>query len=143
MDRNQKREGKLELRKSWQYLLYIDLVLPGLLFLAAFVTRGSSFGISLGRVFHTYGLYVSSPVPNLDPFNGTGVLGLLITLGLLLWASCRWKRPSSSSSSKPPPPSASAWASSRSRRKGPGGERSPYSLFTFHSSLVPPSPRPG
>ena len=93
MDRSQKREGKLELRKSWQYLLYIDLVLPGLLFLAAFVTRGSSFGISLGRVFHTYGLYVSSPVPNLDPFNGTGVLGLLITLGLLLWAARRrdWK----------------------------------------------------
>ena len=88
MDWGKAREkaGKFEIRKSWQYLLYITVVLPAVLFLLAYLLGDSAFGVSLGRIFHTYGLYVSSPIPNLDPFNGTGVLGLVILAALAVWA---------------------------------------------------------
>ena len=67
---------KFEIKKSWQYLAYIAVVLPGILFLLAYLLRSSGTGVMLARMFHTYNLYVSSPVPNLAPFNGTGVVGL-------------------------------------------------------------------
>ena len=85
-DKAREKAGKFEIRKSWQYLLYITVVLPAVLFLLAYLLRDSAFGVSLGRIFHTYGLYVSSPIPNLDPFNGTGVLGLVILAALAVWA---------------------------------------------------------
>lgn len=80
-----KAEG-FEIRKSWQYQLYIAAVLPGVLFLLAWLLRSGGMGVALARVFHTYNLYVSSPVPNLSPFNGTGVLGLVLTAALAVWA---------------------------------------------------------
>jgi hypothetical protein len=80
------KAGGFEIRKSWQYLLYITVVLPVILFLLAFVLKDNSFGVTLGRIFHTYGLYVSSPIPNFSPFNGTGVLGLAILIFLAVWA---------------------------------------------------------
>ena len=85
-DKAREKAGKFEIRKSWQYLLYITVVLPAVLFLLAYLLGDSAFGVSLGRIFHTYGLYVSSPIPNLDPFNGTGVLGLVILAALAVWA---------------------------------------------------------
>ena len=85
-DKAREKAGKFEIRKSWQYLLYITVVLPAVLFLLAYLLRDSAFGVSLGRIFHTYGLYVSSPISNLDPFNGTGVLGLVILAALAVWA---------------------------------------------------------
>ena len=85
-DKAREKAGKFEIRKSWQYLLYITVVLPAVLFLLAYLLGDSAFGVSLGRILHTYGLYVSSPIPNLDPFNGTGVLGLVILAALAVWA---------------------------------------------------------
>lgn len=86
LDRLWEKANRLEIKKSWQYQLYITLVLPGLLFLLAWLLRGGGAGMMLGRLFHTYNLYVSNPLPNLSPFNGTGVLGLLILIGLAVWA---------------------------------------------------------
>ena len=87
------KAGRFEIRKSWQYLLYITVVLPGVLFLLARLLRGQGLGTTFGRLFHTYNLFVSSPVVNLAPFNGTGVLGLAILAGLCIWAVRRrdWK----------------------------------------------------
>ena len=86
LDKLREKAEHFEIRKSWQYQLYITLVLPGLLFLLAWLLRGGGAGMMLGRLFHTYNLYVSNPLPNLSPFNGTGVLGLLILIGLAVWA---------------------------------------------------------
>ena len=86
LDQLWEKADRLEIKKSWQYQLYITLVLPGILFLLAWLLRSGSTGVMLGRLFHTYSLYVASPLPNLSPFNGTGVLGLLIFLGLAVWA---------------------------------------------------------
>ena len=80
------KADRFEIRKSWQYLAYIVVVLPGVLFLLAYLLRSSGAGVMLARMFHTYNLYVSSPVPNLSPFNGTGVIGLVALVWLVVWA---------------------------------------------------------
>lgn len=80
------KANRFEIKKSWQYLLYIVVVLPGVLFLLAWLLRNAGAGVMFGRLFHTYNLYVSSPLPNFDPFNGTGVLGLVILAVLAVWA---------------------------------------------------------
>jgi len=86
MDELRDKANRFEIKKSWQYLLYIVVVLPGLLYLLAWLLRGGGTGVALARMFHTYNLYVSSPIPNFSPFNGTGVLGLAILLALAVWA---------------------------------------------------------
>ena len=86
LDELREKADHFEIKKSWQYPLYITLALPALLFLAARLFRGEGMGVTLARLFHTYNLYVSSPLPNLAPFNGTGVLGLILFLGLCTWA---------------------------------------------------------
>lgn len=80
------KANRFEIKKSWQYLLYIVVVLPGVLFLLAWLLRNAGAGVMFGRLFHTYNLYVSSPLPNFDPFNGVGVLGLVILAVLAVWA---------------------------------------------------------
>ena len=81
LDQLWEKANRFEIKKSWQYQLYITVVLPALLFLLAWVLQGNGLGVTLARIFHTYNLYVSNPLPNLDPFNGTGLVGLV----LLLW----------------------------------------------------------
>ena len=97
---------KFEIKKSWQYLAYIAVVLPGILFLLAYLLRSSGTGVMLARMFHTYNLYVSSPVPNLAPFNGTGVVGLAALVYLVVWAVRRkdwtWASPWPWGPSTPP-----------------------------------------
>lgn len=86
MEKLREKANRFEIQKSWQYLLYIVAVLPGALYLLAWLLRSSGMGIMLARMFHTYNLYVSSPIPNLSPFNGTGVLGLVMLAALAVWA---------------------------------------------------------
>ena len=86
MDELRQKAAGFEIRKSYQYLLYIVAVLPGVLFLLAYLLRNGGMGVALARMFHTYNLYISSPLPNLAPFNGTGVLGLGLLAALLVWA---------------------------------------------------------
>ena len=38
---------KFEIKKSWQYLAYIAVVLPGILFLLAYLLRSSGTGVML------------------------------------------------------------------------------------------------
>ena len=70
LDQLWEKADRFEIKKSWQYQLYITVVLPALLFLLAWVLQGNGLGVTLARIFHTYNLYVSNPLPNLDPFNG-------------------------------------------------------------------------
>lgn len=64
-----------KISKSWQYLCYIYLLLPGLLFLLGWLTQSKTFG----SLFHNYGLFAINPIPNLSAL--TGVVGL----GLAVW----------------------------------------------------------
>ena len=60
----------LKMNKSWQWLFYLDLVLPGMLFLLALLLGTTSFGSLFARLFHSYGLYIIDPIP------GGGLTGL-------------------------------------------------------------------
>ena len=86
LDELKKKINDSEIQKSWQYMLYIAGVLPGAIYLLAWLTRETVSGVMLGRLFHTYSLYVSSPIPHFSPFNGVGVLGLVILAALAVWA---------------------------------------------------------
>ena len=70
----------------WAFLPAVIGFWLGVLFLLAYLLRNGGMGVALARMFHTYNLYVSSPLPNLSPFNGTGVLGLGLLAALLVWA---------------------------------------------------------
>lgn len=65
----------IKVTKSWQYLAYLYLALPGLLFLLGWTTQSKIFG----SLFHNYGLFGVNPIPNLSTF--TGIVGL----GLAIW----------------------------------------------------------
>ncbi len=71
-----------ELSRSWQYLLYIYVVLPAVLFLFAWLLRGNSMGHALASLYHTYNIFVVCPIPNFQSF--TGVLGLLLAIYFLI-----------------------------------------------------------
>lgn len=67
---------EFELKKAWQWLLYLYLILPGLLFGVAYITRGLQMGSLFGRLWHSYNLYIVNPVPHLPSM--TGLMGVLI-----------------------------------------------------------------
>jgi hypothetical protein len=85
MSGNQKSE-KLKMNRGWQWLLYIDVLLPLLLFLAALVPI-QSIQNSFSRLFHTYSLYVMNTIPDFKAF--TGIVGLAAHLYLIGWAAYR------------------------------------------------------
>lgn len=70
-----------KLTKSWQYLIYLYLALPGLLFLLAWLTRNSG----LAEVFHGYNLYVINTVPDLPTL--TGIVGIALAAWFLFDAA--------------------------------------------------------
>lgn len=75
-----------QLTKSWQYLLYIYLILPGILCLLSWLFRGSGLGRSLATLYHTYNLFAVCPIPNFHSF--TGVVGLCLA-AWFLWKPLR------------------------------------------------------
>lgn len=78
MDKSTK---SFEINKGWQWLFYIYLVLPLLLFGMAYLLRDASLGVSLARIFHSYNLYVVNPFPDMSSLSG--IIGLIIPLYFL------------------------------------------------------------
>ena len=65
--------------RGWRWLLYVDLVLPAVIWAVAYFARSPTFAL----LFHNYGLYVASPAPvgsdgTLYFLSLSGVPGLLI-----------------------------------------------------------------
>lgn len=73
-----------KMEKAWMWLLYLDFILPLLLFLAAYALRASTLGSIAARLFHSYNLYIINPIPNLA--NLTGILGFMIHIGAVGYA---------------------------------------------------------
>jgi hypothetical protein len=79
--------------RGWRWLVYLDLVLPAVLWLLAFLLHS----VFLARLFHTYGLYVMSPAPigsdgTLYFLSLSGVPGLLLHLYAVVRALLRRDR---------------------------------------------------
>jgi hypothetical protein len=62
---------------SWQWMLYLYVFVPAMLYGLAYFS-GAGF---LGRMYHTYNLYIINPVPNFE--NYTGLAGFFIAMYLL------------------------------------------------------------
>ncbi|MCI5800668.1 MAG: hypothetical protein MR014_00490 [Oscillospiraceae bacterium] len=73
---------EFELKKSWHWMLYIYLVLPGVLFFLAFLIGDSVSGRFFTQLFHSYNLYVLCPIPNFSKW--IGIAGLLIPAVLVI-----------------------------------------------------------
>lgn len=83
MDENKEKTRKLDFKitRSWQYLAYIYVVLPGLLFLLALLTKSPS----LSNLYHTYNIFGISTWPDLASF--TGVIGIFVAAFFLFLAA--------------------------------------------------------
>lgn len=77
-----------KMQQGWQWLVYIDLIFPGLLFVLALLPV-SGLNHSLAGMFHLYTRYVLTPLPSFVSL--TGILAPLLHLGLLLRALIRRK----------------------------------------------------
>lgn len=77
----------VKINKMWMWLLYIDFILPLCLFLLAYLLNKLGTGFALSRLFHSYNLYILSPIPNLQTL--TGILGLIIHTGAVAYALLR------------------------------------------------------
>lgn len=70
---------KFEFNKGWKLLIYFDIILPALLFTAAFFS-GLPF---LAKIFHSYELFIVNPIPDFTSF--IGIIGLLYHLGIIIY----------------------------------------------------------
>lgn len=75
-----------QINKSWLFLSYLYLLLPGLLFGLGVLFRTQTLGKTFASLFHNYGLFAISTIPNLGSF--TGILGLGLA-GWFLYAALR------------------------------------------------------
>ncbi len=67
-----------ELKKGWQWMLYLNLIFPALLFFGGVAFKNISLGVTMAKWFHSYGLYIINPIPNFSAF--TGIAGFLYPL---------------------------------------------------------------
>lgn len=70
-----------QLTKGWQWLIYIDFVLPLLIYLSALLPLGAMRG-QLARIFHSYMLYILFPWPDFKSF--TGIIAPILHLYFLI-----------------------------------------------------------
>jgi len=71
--------NNLKLDKCWKILIYFDIVLPAVLFALAFLS-----GIPyLSKIFHSYEIFISSPIPDFASL--TGIIGLIYHLGMIIY----------------------------------------------------------
>lgn len=82
------RLNNFKMNKGWMYLLYLDFVLPLLLFLLSYVLKASGTGQALARLFHAYNLYILNPIPHLKSL--TGIFGLVLHMSAIVYAL--WKK---------------------------------------------------
>ena len=71
----------LQLTRGWQWLLYIDFILPLLIYLSALLPIGAMRG-QLARIFHSYMLYILFPWPDFKSI--TGIVAPLLHLYFLI-----------------------------------------------------------
>lgn len=88
IDNMKEKLNNFEVKKSWQWLLYMYLVLPGLMFVIAYIGGDSAIGTYFSKIFHSYNLYAINPIPHITSL--TGIIGLIIPL-YLMWKAFRRK----------------------------------------------------
>ena len=70
-----------QINHGWQWLIYIDFILPSLIYILALLPLGAFRG-QLARIFHSYMLYILYPWPDFQSF--TGIVAPLLHLYFLI-----------------------------------------------------------
>lgn len=69
--------------RGWKLLLYFDILLPVIIYVIAFIS-GTSWFASL---FHSYEMFIVSPIPNIQALSG--IIGLIYHVGILAYTLIR------------------------------------------------------
>ncbi|NLM74835.1 MAG: hypothetical protein GX187_01930 [Clostridiaceae bacterium] len=69
----------IKIDRGWKVLVYFDFILPAFLFLIAWITASPM----LARLFHSYEIFVISPVPDFNAF--TGIIGFVFHAGTIIY----------------------------------------------------------
>ncbi len=85
-----KRLINIKMDKGWMWLLYLDILLPSVLFFLALAAGRLGKGGPFSALFHSYNLYIINPIPNFNSF--TGIPGLGIHIGAVAYALKRKDR---------------------------------------------------
>ena len=80
----EQKKSIFNMKKSWQWMVYIDLALPLIMFLFGWLMGDNDMGKFFSGLFHAYNLYIMNPF--FDLANKMGIVGILIPLFLFGWA---------------------------------------------------------
>lgn len=80
----EQKKNIFDMKKSWQWMVYIDLALPLIMFLFGWLMGDNDMGKFFSGLFHAYNLYIMNPF--FDLANKMGIVGILIPLFLFGWA---------------------------------------------------------
>jgi len=82
------RVSKMKMNQGWQWLLYLDIIFPLILFLIALLPI-SGIQSTFAHFYHNYNLFIICPIPNISAM--IGVFGLILHVGLMGLALFRKK----------------------------------------------------
>ncbi|NLX64472.1 MAG: hypothetical protein GX022_06855 [Clostridiaceae bacterium] len=71
--------NSIKFDKGWKILIYFDIVLPAILFVLAFFLNLPY----LSKIFHSYEIFISNPIPDFASL--TGIIGLIYHLGIIIY----------------------------------------------------------
>lgn len=75
---------QLDLSKSWQWLVYVNLLLPVLFFILAIAMTENTMGRFFSYLFQSYMLYIVNPFTDFEKLQG--IIGIAIPTFLSVWA---------------------------------------------------------
>lgn len=75
---------QLDLSKSWQWLVYVNLLLPVLFFILAIAMTENTMGRFFSYLFQSYIFYIVNPFTDFEKLQG--IIGIAIPTFLSVWA---------------------------------------------------------
>lgn len=84
MGKTQTKKDMFKMDKAWHWLLYIDFILPLILFIIVLLLPSSEIKQIFSKIFHNYNLFIINIVPNFISL--TGILGILIHTAAIVYS---------------------------------------------------------
>lgn len=80
----EKKKINFDLKKSWQWMVYIYFGLPLIMFILGWLMGDNDMGKFFSGLFHAYNLYIMNPLFNFT--KKMGIIGILMPLFFFGWA---------------------------------------------------------
>lgn len=79
---------KVKMDQGWQWLLYLDIVFPFILFVIALLPLGG-LSTTFAGFYHNYNMFIICPIPNIPAL--IGIVGLVVPIIFMIRAIIRRK----------------------------------------------------